>query len=174
MTVACDCDVLPLDDIVNLLGKLIVHIEQLLHAQSLLHIFIGINRRDTAACGAEFLICEALLLHDILHLVIRHADYCLFAYPEVFGSDFYSLFRKRIYLADKMLEVYDHTVAHDIDRSIAENTRGKQVEDEFALFVDNGVTGIVAALIAADYVIIGGEQVYHSALSFVTPVNSDY
>ena len=73
-----------------------------------------------------------------------------------------------------MLEVYDYTVAHDIDRSIVDNTRGEQVEDEFALFVYIGVTCIVASLIAADYVIIGGEQVYHAALSFVTPVNSDY
>ena len=46
------------------------------------------------------------------------------------------------------------------------------MQGELAQIVDNGVTGVAAALIANDYVIIAGEQVYHAAFAFVAPVNS--
>ena len=46
------------------------------------------------------------------------------------------------------------------------------MQRKFAVFVDHRVARVVAALIAHDDVVIRGDQVYHAAFSFVTPVDS--
>ena len=43
---------------------------------------------------------------------------------------------------------------------------------EFAEFVYNGVARVAAALIAHNNIVIFGEHVNHSALSFVAPVDT--
>ena len=65
-----------------------------------------------------------------------------------------------------------HTVAHNAHHAGAENAGGHQIQDEFSTLVDNGVSRIVAALIADHDVLIFGKQVHHTTLSFVSPVDS--
>ena len=72
-----------------------------------------------------------------------------------------------------MLQVDDHAVAHYIDYLRAQDARRHQVEDKLTQMVDNSVTGIVAALIADDYIIILRKQVDHSSLAFITPVDAN-
>ena len=43
---------------------------------------------------------------------------------------------------------------------------------KFAEFVDDGVTGVAAALIAHDNVIVGADEVDHAALALVAPVDA--
>jgi len=128
--------------------------EQRFHADTFFHIFICVNRCNTAACRTEFLVREAFFLHDVLHLVIRQTDYRFVTYFQVIGSNLNSLFGEFSDLADKMFKVNDHAVAHDINRCLAENAGGKQVQDKLSLFVYDRMTGIVASLIAADDIII--------------------
>ena len=46
------------------------------------------------------------------------------------------------------------------------------MQGELAQIIDDGVTGVAAALITNDYILIAGEQVHHAALAFVAPVDS--
>ena len=47
------------------------------------------------------------------------------------------------------------------------------MQGKLAVFVHNGVTGVVAALIADDHVKIAGDQVDHTALALIAPVDAD-
>ena len=47
------------------------------------------------------------------------------------------------------------------------------MQREFAVFVDDGVTGIAAALITHDQIVIVRQQIDHAALAFITPVDAD-
>ena len=46
------------------------------------------------------------------------------------------------------------------------------MEGELALFVDDGVPGVSAALVADHHVVVLGDQVYHTALALVAPVDA--
>ena len=48
------------------------------------------------------------------------------------------------------------------------------MKGKFALFVDDCVASIAAALIADYHIVILGEQVDHTAFSLVTPVDPYY
>ena len=84
-----------------------------------------------------------------------------------------ALFGQSSDFSDQMLEVNHHSVPHDVHRGIAENTGRKQIQNKLALVVDNSMSRVVPALIAADNVIIRGQQVDHTTLSLVSPVDSD-
>ena len=49
----------------------------------------------------------------------------------------------------------------------------QQIEDKLSSFIDNGVSRIVAALIAANDVAFFSEQIDHTAFAFIAPVDSD-
>ena len=46
------------------------------------------------------------------------------------------------------------------------------MQGKLALLVDDGMTGVAAALIADDHVIVAGQQVHHAALALVAPVDT--
>ena len=77
------------------------------------------------------------------------------------------------YLVEKMLDINDHAGAHHVHRAVAEDSGGQQVKDELSLLVHNGVTRVVSALIAGNYVVLLRKQVDHASLALVTPVDSD-
>lgn len=70
------------------------------------------------------------------------------AYFEVLGSDDDSALSEFCDFFAKMLDVNDHTVSHDVDFVLAQNCRRQKIEHEFAFVVDDGVSCVVAALIA--------------------------
>ncbi len=171
MLIPGDGDVLPLDDVAELFIEA-VHVEKILHAQRLFHVLVGINRGDAASGRAEFLVGKALLLHDVLKLVIGQADSRAGADLEVSGRDAHTRLAESGALIVKVLKVDDHAVADDIDGRFAQYAGGQEVENELALLIDDGVPGVIAALIAADDVIIRGKQIDHAPLTLVAPVDS--
>ena len=104
--------------------------------------------------------------------MIRQADRSAIADLEIFGGDGYSRLAETSDLTEEVLKVYDHTVAHDIDSALAKNARGEEVENKLSLVVHHSVSGVVAALITDDHVIVGGEQIDHTALALVAPVDA--
>ena len=172
MAVAGDGDVLPLYQILHLAAQA-VHVVEVLHADALLAVLVGVHRGDAAAGGTELLIGQALLLHHVLQAVIGQADDGLLADLEVFRGDGDALLGQAADLTHQVLQVDDHAVAHDVDGGLPEDAGGQQVQDEGALVIDDGVACIIAALIATDNVIIGGKQVHHTALAFISPVDSN-
>ena len=71
-----------------------------------------------------------------------------------------------------MLDVYDHSVPHDVDHALAENPRRKKIEDKFPALVDDRMPRVVPALITAHDVEPLGKKVDHSALPFVAPIDA--
>ena len=83
-----------------------------------------------------------------------------------------ALLTQGLNLVDEVLKVDDHAVAHDVHCALAGYAGGEQVQDNFTVVVYNGVSRVVAALIAADYIIIGAEQIDHAALALIAPVDT--
>jgi len=73
----------------------------------------------------------------------------------------------------EMLKIEHHAGAEDVHRAGSQNAGRQQIENEFAALVHDGVTGVVAALIADNDLMLGGEKIDHAALSLVAPVDSD-
>ena len=90
-----------------------------------------------------------------------------------FAGDFDAGSDELAHLFVQMLQVDDHTVAHDVDYLRAQDTGWHQVQNKFTQMVDDGVTRIVAALVADNHIIIFRKQVDHAALAFVSPVNTN-
>ena len=171
MPVTGNGDILPFYDILYLFVKPVTP-KKIAHTDGFFIILIGIYGRYAALRGAVFFIGKTFFLHAVEHLMIRHTNDGLIADFEIIRSDSYALFLERLYLAGKMFDIDNHAVAHDIYRCIAKYARREQVHYKLALFVYNGMACVVAALVTADDVIIGGKQIHHSPLSFITPVDS--
>ena len=77
-----------------------------------------------------------------------------------------------LYLVNEVLKVDDHAVAHNVHCAFAGNAGGEQIQDDLTVVVYNGVSRVVAALVAADYIIIGAEQIDHAALALIAPVDT--
>ena len=67
----------------------------------------------------------------------------------------------------------DDAGAEDVHGVFPEDAGGHEVHYELALLVYDGVSGVVAALIADHHVVALAEQVYHAALALVAPVRAD-
>ncbi len=104
--------------------------------------------------------------------MIREHDRRAVADLQVFGRDGNALAAQFVHLFQQLFGVDDRAVAEDVDHAFAENTAGQEVQRKLTIFVDHGVARVVAALIAHDDVVIRRDQVYHTAFSFVTPVDS--
>ena len=57
-------------------------------------------------------------------------------------------------LAVQVLYVYDHAGAHDVRDALAQYAARQEVQYELPPLVHDGVAGVVAALIAADDVVV--------------------
>ncbi|CDE04112.1 putative uncharacterized protein [Anaerotruncus sp. CAG:390] len=147
-------------------------VSEVAHADGLFHILVAVYGTDAAAGRAELGVAESVLFKDVELLVIRQADRSAIADLEIFGGDGYSRLAETSDLTEEVLKVYDHTVAHDIDSALAKNARGEEVENKLSLVVHHSVSGVVAALITDDHVIVGGEQIDHTALALVAPVDA--
>ncbi len=170
---AADGEVFPLHDIAELIKKQL-GVPEIAHSQRLLHILVRVDRSDAAAGGTEFLIGKALFLEDVHHFMIRHTDGGAVADNEVLGRDLYALFPYGGNLIRKMLNVDHHAGAHHVYGLLAEDTGGQQVKNEPAPVVYYGMSGVISALIAHNDIEFFAQEVDHSALAFVAPVDSNY
>ena len=66
----------------------------------------------------------------------------------------------------------NHTGAEHVHGFVAQDAGRHEIEHELALVVDDGVAGVVAALIAHDDVVLLAEQVDHAALALIAPVDT--
>ena len=170
---ALDEQVFPLDDIPEMIGDA-VYVAQIAHTNGLFHIFVRIDGRDSPAGRAEFFIGESVLFEAVLYPVIWHADSCAVADFQVFRGYLYPLFAQPADLADEVLDINNHSRAHDVHCAVAQNAGREQIENKRALFVDDGVTRIVSALIARNYIKILRKIIDDASLAFVAPVDTDY
>ena len=150
-----------------------VKIEQLAHAERLLHVLIRVHEGDAAPRRAELLVRKARLFEAVLLHMVRHGDDRAVGDLQVFGRDDDALLAQARHLPRKVPDVDDHAGTHHADHAFAQNARGQQVQNELAALVDDGVPRVVAALVAADDVVVLGQEVDHAPLALIAPVDAD-
>ena len=166
-----DGEVLPLQNA----GKAALQVfgvQKLSGLDGLFLIFVAVDRSNAPLGGAVGTILQTGLLQGVQVPVVGEHQGGAVGDLKVFGSDLDARLLQVLDLLPQMLTVDDHTVAQDIDNALAEDAGGQQVQGEFSVFVDDGVTGVVAALVAHHHVVLFGDQVHHAALAFVTPVDA--
>ena len=91
---------------------------------------------------------------------------------QILRSDGYALGGDLLDFLPEIFGVQGDTVAQNVHDTLPEDTGGQQVQGKLAVLIDNGMTGVAAALITDDNVIAVGQKIYHPTLAFVTPVDS--
>ena len=102
----------------------------------------------------------------------RHGDGSTVRNFQVVRGNLNTLFAQGSDLFFEMFRVNDHTAAHNTDNVGVQDAGGHQVQYELAALVFDGVAGVVAALVTGNDVIIAAEQVHHTALALVAPVDT--
>ena len=102
----------------------------------------------------------------------RHRDGGLVGELQVFGADLHAAGLDGLHLVREVVEVDDHTGAQHTGDIRVQDAGGQKVQDELALFGDDGVSGIVAALIAGNDIGVFGQQVDDAAFALIAPIDS--
>ena len=152
----------------------VVQVEQVAHAQGLLHVLVTVSVGDAALGGAE--LCAGLgqagLFQAVLIHMVGHGDGGPVGDLQVIGGDGNALLPQLVDLAVQMVRVDDHTVAHHADNVGAQDAGGQQVQHELAALVLDRMASVVAALITCNDVILLADQVDHAALALIAPVDT--
>lgn len=158
----------------TVLGALLVQVEQVAQTQSLFAVLVAVGVGDAAAGGAEgtALLGKAVFFQPILHLVPRHRNGGLIGELQILGADFHTTGFDGLHLVCEVIEVNHHAGAQHTGHVRVQDAGGQQVQDELALLGDDGVSSIVAALIAGNDVSMFGQQVDDAALALIAPVDS--
>ena len=141
--------------------------QQVAHAEGLLHVLVTVSVGDAALGGAE--LCAGLgqtcLFQTVLIDMVGHGDGGAVRDLQVGRGDGDTLLAQLVDLTVQMVGVDDHTVAHHADNIGTEDTGGQQIQHELAPLVLDGMTSIVAALIACNNIVLLADQVDHAALA---------
>ena len=79
---------------------------------------------------------------------------------------------KRLHFFEQRGQVDHHAVADHGLHARAQNAAGDQLENEFLLADEDGVAGVVAALIARDDIETLGEQIDDFAFALIAPLRA--
>ena len=164
--------VLPLQNAFQMLPQLF-GIEQFAGHNGLLLELIGIEGSDTLTGRTELLILQTGLFQVVQIPVPGQQQGGAVADLQVFGGQGYTLSHNFLHFGPQAFAVQSNAVAQDIDDAITENAGRQQMQSELTLFVDYGVAGVTAALITNHHVKLAGQQVHHTALAFVAPVDTN-
>ena len=86
--------------------------------------------------------------------------------------DFYAFGAQAGYLVDEGLRVDDHTVADNADLPFMQYARGDKMQDKLLVADDDGMSGVIAALIPHDVIGVAREYVYYLTLALISPLGS--
>ena len=154
------------------MGLQVVGVQQLAGQDRLLLVLVGIEGGDALLGGAVLLVLQALLLQSVQLPVPGQQQAGPLADHQVLRGDVHAAPADGFDFLEQVLAVQGHAVAQNVHDTGAENAGGQQVQGELALFVDDSVPGVAAALIAHHHVILLGEVVHHAALALVAPVDT--
>ena len=148
-------------------GAKALGLEQFTDLKADFKVFVGIERRDARFGGAEAFGAEAFFLELVEQNVIGHHQL-----RPVGDEDFWMDpgCGEGIVFGKKAFEVERYSRSEHVCDMIIADARRQEVEGEAALFVDDGVAGVRAALIADDNIRFGGEKIGHLSFPLVPPV----
>ena len=146
-------------------------VEEVAHAHAGAPGAVRVGRPDAAPRGADLRAGEARLGRAVEGDVVGHDDVRRAADADARGVD--AALREHVHLADERARV-DHDAVADDGRDVrVEHAAGHEVQLEDLVADDDGVAGVVAALVAHDHVDRLGEQVHGLALALVAPLQAD-
>ena len=148
-----------------------LRVEEVLHPQADAGGLVGVGGADAALGRAELVAAEEPLAHAVELLVVRHDQVGVAAHPQAGGGvDAPGL--EAVDLVEEHLGVDDDAVADDVDDLRVEDAARDQLEGVGLPVDDDGVAGVVAALVADDHRHLLGEEVGQLALALVPPLGS--
>ena len=148
--------------------------EQVAQTQGLFAVLVAVSVGDAAAGGAKStaFLGKAVFFQPVLHLVPWHGDGGLIGELQVLGADFHTTSFDGLHLVCEVIEVNHHAGTQHTGHIRVEDAGRQQIQDELTLFGDDGMAGVVAALIAGNDVSVFGQQVDDAALALIAPVDS--
>ena len=175
MIAACQLHILGVQDHVQaVLGALLVQVEQVAQTQGLFAVFVAVRVGNAPPGGTKgrAILGQTVFLQPILYFVPGHGDGGLIRKFEVFGADLHTPLLDSGHFARQMVQVYHHAGAQHTGHLRVEDARGQQVQDELAFLGDNGMSGVIAALIAGDDISVFSQQIDDAALALIAPVDA--
>ena len=146
-------------------------VEQVLHAQAEPPGAVAVGRADAAAGRADLRAAEARLVRPVEGDVVRHDHVRAAADPD--AADVDAARREHVELVDQRDRVDDDAVADDRRDVRVEHAGRREPELEDLVAADDGVAGVVAALVAHDHRDLLGQEVGRLALALVAPLEPD-
>ena len=135
-------------------------------------ILVTVEGGDPLLGGAVFLVRQALFLQLVQPPVPGQEQARPVADLQVFRRHGDPLPRHVVNLDHQAFRVHGHAVSKHVDHALPEDAGRQEVQSELAVFVDDRMAGVPAALIADHDVKPLRQQIHHPALAFVSPVDS--
>ena len=132
---------------------------------------VGIGGADAPLGRAQAVLAQVALGQPVELVVVGHDQVGVAADQELPRVD--PLGRQRVHLGQQHGGVDDHAVADHRRDVVVEDAAGHQLKGEGLAVDDDGVPGVMTALIADDQLHVLGEQVGELALPFVAPLGPD-
>ena len=146
-------------------------IEQFSGKYRFLLILIGVERRNTLLCGTVLFIFQPCLFQAVQFPMPGKKQRCPVADLKLIRCNINALGSHFFDLPDKVFHIECDTVSQDIKFTFTKDAGRKQMQGKLPVLVDHGVSGVTASLKAYDDIILFRQQVDHTALSFIAPVD---
>ena len=145
-------------------------VEQIADADTYTAIFIGICRADALLCSANLTTALQRLVCAIEHRVIGHNAGRTVRYKELVVGD--ARLMQAVELLEQRYGVDNHTVGHNVYDMGVEDTRRDRLQRELLAIENDGMTGIVTALVAYYNIGTTSIKVGDFALALVAPLSA--
>jgi hypothetical protein len=146
-------------------------VEQVLHAEPDAPGAVAVCRPDPPPRGPDLRAVEPNLVRPIQGHVVRHDHVRAPAHADAPHVD--ASRDEHVQLADERLRVDDDAAADHRRDVWVQHTRRHQVELEDLVALDDGVPGVVPALVTHDHRHLLGKEVGRLALALVAPLQSN-
>ena len=147
-------------------------LHQVGHAQTGARGLVAVGRADAALGRADFRVALPHLALFIERAVIRQDEVRAVADQQV-PADLDPDLAQTVDLADERDRIDDDAVADHANFPRPQNAGRDQVQNIFLAAVDDGVSGVVAALAADDDIRLLGQDVDDFAFAFIAPLGAD-
>ncbi len=165
------------DDLVVVGDGLVAHragepggVEHLTGADADAAGLVGVGRADALQCGADALVAAAGLVQRVERLVPREDEVALAADLQLGAGDAAAL--ECVDLLEERGQIDHDAVADHRDDVRVEHARRGELQGVALGSHDHGVARVVAALVADDVAVFGGEQVDDLGLALVAPLGA--
>ena len=146
-------------------------VKNLADLQADFQILIRIKRGNARFGRPKTVFAQTLLFEPVKQDVIGHDNLCPVGNEQTRMGN--AGLEQAVNFGKQPLQVQGNALRNDVGRALAENAGRQQVQGKLAVFIDDGVTGVGAALKADNNVAFAAQKVGHFAFALVAPVGAD-